>query len=63
VPKVKKKAKRPDQHTSGFLIRLPECYRDLLLQIKQKEGRPISVSVRRGVDAELRANGIQPPLM
>ena len=62
TPMAKKKPKpAKDQHTSGFLVRLPETYRPLLLALKKKTDRPIAASVRRGVDAELKANGIEPP--
>ncbi len=56
----KKKAAR-DQHTSGFLVRLPEAYRPKLLELKRKTDRPITANVRRAVDKELRENGIEPP--
>lgn len=52
---------RPDQHKSGFLVRLPKAYQQLLRELKAKTDRAISVSVRRGVDKELRENGIEPP--
>ena len=54
-------AKSSDQHKSGFMVRLPEVYRELLTQLKKKNERAITVSVRRGVDKELRENGIEPP--
>ena len=57
----KKRKKYPDQHTSAFLVRLPESYREKLKELKRLTDRPVTASVRRGVDAELRANGIEPP--
>jgi hypothetical protein len=61
LPMSKKKKARPDQHKSGFLVRLPVAYRALLQELKRKTDRPITASVRRGVDKELRENGIEPP--
>jgi hypothetical protein len=55
------KPKKKDNHKSGFLVRLPEAYRGLLQLLKQKTDRPITASVRRGVDKELKENGIEPP--
>lgn len=57
------KSKKPqkDAHTSGFMVRLPEAYRAALQKLKVLTDRPITACVRRGVDAELRANGIEPP--
>lgn len=60
-PTDKPKDKPKDQHKSGFLVRLPEVYRELLQKLKQKTDRPITASVRRGVDKELKENGIEPP--
>lgn len=53
--------KTVDQHRSGFMVRLPEEYRPLLEQLKKQTDRTITVLVRRGVDKELRENGITPP--
>lgn len=58
---AKKKAKLPDQHKSGFLVRLPEAYRAKLQEHKDKTDRPFSVAVRKAVDAFLKENGIEPP--
>jgi hypothetical protein len=58
---AKNKKAQKDQHRSGFLVRLPESYREPLQKLKALTDRPITASVRRGVDAELRANGIDPP--
>ncbi len=55
------KKKRPDQHTSGFLVRLPERYRPALHELKRKTERAIAVEVRRAVDAYLEANGVPIP--
>jgi predicted DNA-binding protein len=55
------KKKPADQHKSGFLVRLPEAYRAKLQELKQKTDRPMAASVRRALDAYLKANGIEPP--
>lgn len=61
MAKAKPKARKKDQHKSGFMVRLPEAYRALLHELSKKTDRPITASVRRGVDKELRENGIEPP--
>lgn len=58
---VAKKKKRTDEHKSGFLVRLPEVYRGLLLELKQQTDRPITAMVRRALDAYLKENGVEPP--
>lgn len=55
------KQKPKDQHKSGFMVRLPEEYRELLQKLKLKTDRSITTCVRRGVDKELKENGIDPP--
>lgn len=50
-----------DEETTGVVLRLPEAYREKLQELKRKTDRTITVLVRRGVDAELKANGIEPP--
>lgn len=50
-----------DQHKSGFMVRLPEEYREALQKLKAKTDRAITTCVRRGVDKELKENGIDPP--
>lgn len=59
------KPKRPagakdEEGRAGTIVCLPEAYRALLRELKRKTDRPIAASVRRGVDAELKANGIEP---
>jgi hypothetical protein len=59
---AKKKTERPkDQHRSGFMVRLPEAYRDKLAELKRSTERSYTVEVRRALDAHLKANGIEPP--
>lgn len=60
-PMAKKKPKPPDKHASGFMVRLPESYRGPLERMKREHGRPITESVRRALDAYLKANGVDPP--
>lgn len=61
MAKAKRKTTRPDQHTSGFLVRLPTAYRAKLRELKDRTDVPIAASVRRAVDAYLLAVGIEPP--
>lgn len=44
-----------------FMVQLPEAYRAALQTLSKKSDRTITASVRRGVDRELRDNGIEPP--
>lgn len=59
APMAKKKTKKPDtppdMHTSGFLVRLPEEYRVKLQGIKDRTGAPYAESVRRAIDAYIKA--------
>lgn len=59
MAKGEKRAK--DQHKSGFMVRLPEVYRQKLAELRKKTDRPFTASVRRGLDRELKENGIEPP--
>lgn len=61
MAKKKSRQGNKDLHTSGFMVRLPEQYREALRALKEKTDRPISVSVRRAVDAYLIQNGMEPP--
>lgn len=45
----------PDQHASGFMIRLPEEYRELLKQIKSKTGRAMTVATQIALEQAARA--------
>ena len=55
------KKKEIDRHKSGFLVRLPEEYRVKLQELKDRTDRPFVATVRRALDAFLRANGVEPP--
>lgn len=50
-----------DQHKSGFMVRLPEAYREKLRELQAKTDRPFTSDVRRALDAYLTANGVAPP--
>ena len=55
MAKKKKAGAAKDQHTSGFMVRLPEEYRDKLQAIKDRTGAPYAESVRRALDAYIKA--------
>ena len=57
----KKKPTPKDQHKSGFMVRLPEAYREKLAELKRKTERPYTTDVRRALDDYLKANGVEPP--
>ena len=50
-----------DQHKSGFMLRLPEVYREKLKELKRKTGRPFTVDAQWALNAYLKANGVEPP--
>ena len=59
MPKKKKAPK--DQHTSGFMVRLPEPYRAKLKELTGQTRRAMTVEVQMALDAHLKANGVEPP--
>jgi hypothetical protein len=54
-PKAQKPRERTDYHTSGFVVRLPQEYRDKLQRVKDRTGAPYAESVRRALDAYIKA--------
>ena len=59
VPNKKKQAELADQHASGFMIRLPESYREALRKLKAKTGRPMTIAVQIAIEKELQSFGIE----
>ncbi len=51
----------PDQHASGFLIRLPEIYRTQLRLLREKERRPFTEEVQIALEEHLAKKGLWPP--
>jgi hypothetical protein len=49
-----------DRHASGFMIRLPDEYREVLRKVEDPD-LTYTVKIRRAVDAWLRTKGIEPP--
>jgi predicted DNA-binding protein len=58
---AKSPKRRKDAHRSGFMVRLPESYRERMEELRRKTDRPYSAQVRRAMDAYLKLNGIEPP--
>lgn len=56
-----KKVAKKDRHKSGFMIRLPESFREPVAELKRKTRRPITVEVQLAMEAHLKANGVKPP--
>ena len=50
--------KKPDQHASDFMIRLPEEYRSVLQKIQKSQGTPMTVTVQMALEMFFRARGI-----
>ncbi len=60
MPKKNRRAepeKKPDQHTSDFMIRLPPEYRKVLQTIQKKEGRPMTITVQMALERYFRDVG------
>lgn len=57
----KSKDKRPDQHTSGLLIRLPEWCRPALLALKAKNRRAHTVEILIALENHCKAEGVPVP--
>lgn len=55
----KKPAK--DRHTSGFSVRLPEPYREIMNKLKAKTRRAITVETQIALDKHIKENGLEPP--
>jgi hypothetical protein len=56
-----KKNPKPDQHKSGFMVRLPEHYRGALTELKKRTRRPITQEVQLALEAHLTAAGVVIP--
>jgi predicted DNA-binding protein len=56
-----KKKKQTDLHLSGFLIRLPEVYRDQLRKLKERTRRPMTEDVKIALEEYLKNHGLWPP--
>ena len=56
-----KKKGKPDQHKSGFMVRLPEAYREKLEEVAVKNRRTMTVETQIALDKHFQAEGIEPP--
>ena len=61
MAKTPKKRPTHDQHKSGFMIRLPEEYREIIAELRAKSRRTITMEIRVAIDEYIKANGITPP--
>lgn len=57
----KPRPKRPDEHKSGFLIRLPEWCRPAMAALKVKNRRPTTVEVLIAIEKHCAAEGVPVP--
>jgi hypothetical protein len=55
------KKSRPDQHTSGLLIRFPEWCREALEALKAKHRRPFTVEMLIAFEKHCKEEGIELP--
>jgi hypothetical protein len=55
------KKKPKDRHASGFLIRLPERYRETFEQVKRQTRRPYTVEAQLAIDSHFRFLGLVVP--
>lgn len=53
--------KKPDQHKSGFLVRLPEDFRPVLEGLQAKNDRPMTIEVQRAIIAYAKLQGVPAP--
>lgn len=51
-------AARKDYHQSGFMVRLPEWYRDQLLKLCQQHDRDMTVEIQRALNKHFRDEGL-----
>jgi hypothetical protein len=58
---MKKKQKQPDLHRSGWMIRLPEIYREQLRTLFQQMRRPMTTEVQIALEKHLAEFGLWPP--
>lgn len=61
MAKGDKKQPPKDRHASGFVIRVPEAYREPMNKLKLKTRRNITVETQIALDRHLKENGIEPP--
>lgn len=54
-----KKTPVKDKHKSGFLVRLPESYREALNELKRQTRRPITQEVQMALEAHFKAAGLK----
>lgn len=54
--------KKQDQHTSGFMVRLPEVYRQQLQTLRARTRRTMTAEVQLALEAYLGKEGLWPPL-
>ena len=59
-PKPKKGQRPADRHASGFMVRLPETFRDLLWKLREKNRRPITEEVQIALEKHLKDEGAWP---
>lgn len=53
--------KRPDQHQAGFLVRLPDVYKEQLDVLRQETRRPYTEEVKLALEKHLAEKGLWPP--
>lgn len=57
--KMAKKPTAKDRHKSGFMVRLPEKYRELMAKLRMKNRRTITTEVQIALDEHLKREGIK----
>lgn len=53
--------KSTDQHKSGFMIRLPEEFRPVLMALQDKNQRPMTVELQRALIDYAKREGVPAP--
>jgi hypothetical protein len=50
-----------DRHESGFMVRLPEVYREQLRKLQEKTRRPMTSDIQIALEEYLAKAGLWPP--
>lgn len=58
---TRKKLPAKDRHKSGFMVRLPESFRELLDELVKESHRTMTVEVQLALSDYAKAKGKKPP--
>jgi hypothetical protein len=61
MARKKTKSEAADRHASGFMVRLPEVYREQLRLLRPKTRRTMTEEIKMAIEKHLEAEGLWPP--